>query len=171
MSLQISIRVTVPEVVLNSQLVRSMIVNQMQRKSAPDVIKLFKSTTEGWKDRPNFLQKFTNSPTRVSAEIWPGQNTKMGKIYTYINNGTPDRRIRPRKARMLRFQPGYRAATRPRVLGSRPAQRFGDYVSSGEVKHHSIEAREFDAEIVEQYADTFVEDMQEVIRVAVVRRS
>jgi len=72
---------------------------------------------------------------------------------------------------MLRFQVGYRSATRPRVLSSRAYSRFGNYVSSRGVNHPGFEAREFTKTIAEEYEDTFVHDMQDAIHVATVRRA
>lgn len=158
----INITVTVPEYVLNSNFVRSQIVRAMQSKTAPDLRRLFGKTVEGWSGKPNFLQKFTNSAGYVSTTVWPSQGNKDGKKYTYINNGTARRTIVPHRGGMLRFQPGYRAGTRPRVLSSRSYSRSGPFVSARAVSHE-ITAREFDAEIAEQYAETFVKDMQEVI--------
>lgn len=163
-------RVFVPEMVLNSQLVRHLIVQKMQSKSAPEVRKLFMQTVQGWANQPTFHQKFLNSPHRVTAQIWPGANTKGGQIYNYVNNGTPPHVIRPRRGGLLRFQTGYRAATRPRVLSSRAPSRFGDYVGSRGVNHPGVEARDFDKEIVAQYADTFRDDIQDVIKVATVTK-
>jgi len=169
-SLKISARVFVPEMVMNAEFIRFLIVQKMQSKSAPEVRKLFMQTVQGWENQPNFLQKFVNSPNRISAEIWPSASNQAGKIYNYVNNGTPAHVIRPRRAKMLRFQVGYRAATRPRMLSSRAPSRFGEYASSFGVNHPGVEAREFDKTIVEEYTDTFVRDIQDVIKVAKVRR-
>lgn len=170
MSARISITVTVPELVLNSGTVRAFIMGKMQNKTAPDLQRMFRKTTEGWRDPPNFLQKFKNSPSEVSVTVWPGQNTRGGKVYSIVNEGSPAHRIVPRRAKMLRFQVGYTPSTRPRVLGSRAYSRFGETISSYGVNHPGFEARKFDATIAEQYADTFADDMQDAIRVATVRR-
>lgn len=170
MSARISITVKVPEVVLRTEFIRVSILQQMQRKTAPDLQRLFKQTVQGWKDPPVFLQKFTNSPSEVSTTVWPGQNTKGGKIYALVNAGSPRHPIFPRRrGGMLRFYAGYRPSTRPRVLRSGPNARFGDYVGSYGVNHPGFEAREFDSTIAEQYEETFVEDMQDAIHVATVR--
>lgn len=169
MSVSIEITVTVPEIVLSSATVRHMIVQKMQSKTAPDLQRLFKRTVTGWQDPPNFLQKFTNQVNYVSTTVWPGQSNKGGKTYTLVNNGASPHIIRPRRARVLSFQRGYSAGTRPRVLSSRGYSRFGDFVTAGVVHHKGFDAREFDAEIAEQYAATFAADMQDAIKVATVR--
>lgn len=169
MGISIQITVTVPEIVLNSSFVRQMIVQKMQTKTAPDLKRMFGLTVQGWQGKPNFLQKFTNRAGYVSTTVWPSQGNTEGKKYTIVNNGSGPHTIVPRKARLLRFQPGYRAGTRPRVLGSRAYSRFGNFVSSRGVHHPGFDAREFDAEIAEQYADTFAKDMQDAIHVATAR--
>jgi len=169
-SISIDIKVTVPEIVLGNAAVRDAIMQKMQSKTAPDLKRLFRGTVNGWKDKPDFLQKFLNSPSAVSTQVWPGQNSTGGKTYTIVNNGSPEHPIFPRQRGMLRFQSGYRAGTRPRVLNSRSSSRFGNYVRSyGVPRHPGFDAREFDQEIAEQYADTFAADMNDAITVATVR--
>lgn len=170
MSVKIQITVTVPEIVINSATVRNAIVNKMQRKTAPDLKRMFGLTVNGWQDKPAFLQKFTNRTDFVSTQVWPGQNTKGGKTYRIVNEGSPAHRIRPRRAKLLRFQPGYRAGTRPRVLNSTSYSRFGNIVSARGVNHPGFEARDFDEEIAEQYGPTFAQDMQDAIHVGTVRQ-
>ena len=141
----------------------------MQRKTAPDLQRMFKSTVSGWSDPPNFLQKFRDAPGYVSTTVWPSRSNKAGKTYALVNEGSGPHTIRPRRARMLRFQPGYRAGTMPRVLSSRSFSRFGNFISAQQVNHPGFEAREFDDTIAEEYAPTFAADMQDAIRVATVR--
>jgi len=169
-SLSISINVTVPENILQSDAVRSQIFRKMQTKSAPDVRRLFMRTVTGWSDQPNFLQKVTNGSSAITAQIWPSQNTPGGKIYTIVNNGSKPHTIRPKKARMLRFQRGYTASTRPRVLSSRASARFGEFVGAYQVNHPGFEARDFDVTIAETYAPIFEKDMQDVVRSATLRK-
>lgn len=169
--MQIQITVKVPELVLNSATVRNAIMSKMQRKTAPDLQRLFRKTVEGWRDPPNFLQKFRNAPSEVSTTVWPGQNTRGGKTWKLLNEGSPEHPIGPRRARMLVFKREYRASTQPRVLGSRAYVRFGDTVRTTRTfTHPGFKAREWTQEIVDQYTDTFVQDMQDAIHVATVRR-
>lgn len=170
MSMSISLKAIVPELAFNSEFIRFQIMRTLQTRSAPDVQRLFRQTVNGWRDKPNFLQKFTDTPSRLSAEIWPSNSNKAGKIYNLVNAGAPPHHIAPRKKKILRFQPGYSSATRPRVLSSRAFTRSGEYVVRTGVNHPGFEAREFDQTIVEQYADTFYEDIQDAVRVAVVMK-
>jgi len=167
---EISITVTVPEIVLESGVVRHAIMQKMQHKTAPDLQRMFKGTVEGWKDQPNFLQKFKDAPAYLSTTVWPSRSNKAGRTWALVNAGSPPHPITPKRARLLRFQVGYRAGTHPRVLRSRAYSRFGNYVSSLGVQHPGFEAREFTRTIAEEYTETFVKDMQEAVRVASVRR-
>lgn len=165
----IQIKVTVPEVVLNSNLIRHQIMQVMQRKTAPDLQRLFKGTVSGWENPPTFLQKFKNSPGYVSTTVWPGRSNKAGKTYILVTVGAAPHTITPRRGGMLRFQTGYRAGTTPRVLSSRRPSRFGRFVSARQVRHPGFEARDFDDKIAEVYAPTFERDMQETIRIVSVK--
>ncbi len=168
MSVNIRISVTVPDSVLRSEFIRDQIMAKMQSKTAPDIKRLFGQTVNGWANKPDWSQRFTNSVDEVSTEVWPsGQHAAQ---YSIVNQGSPAHVIRPRNRGMLRFQVGYRRSTTPRVLSSRANSRYGDVVSSGMVRHPGFEARDFDAAIRDEYAPTFAEDMQEAIKVATVKR-
>lgn len=163
----IRITVTVPEVVLNSDFVRSQILQKMQHKTAPELRAEFRKTVEGWENKPDFSQKFHNGTDSVSTTVWPsGRNRAQ---YELVNEGSPSHTITPRRGGLLRFQTGYRPATRPRVIGSGSKQRFGNFISTPQVHHPGFEARAFDETIAEDYYDTFADDMQDAIKEAVRR--
>lgn len=165
-----SIRITVkvPKIVLNSSFVRAEILKKMRQKTGPDLRREFKKTVEGWDNAPDFDQTFPQGAGSIATHVFPsGPGTAQ---YERVNAGSPPHLITPRRAPVLRFQPGYRPATRPRVIGSRSKARFGNFVATQTVHHPGFEAREFDATIAEEYYDTFAEDMQDAIRIATVRR-
>lgn len=173
MSARIRITVTVPSIILQSSLVRNEILQKMQRKTAPDLRRLFGQTVQGWVDKPDFSQKFHNGTEAVSTEVWPAGNSKGAQIYRLVNEGAPPHIITPKGSNrrgVLRFQTGYRRSTTPRVLGSRANSRYGDTVSALVVRHPGFEARAFDETIAEEYAPTFAEDMQDAIKIATVKR-
>jgi len=89
-----------------------------------------------------------------------GNNTEQ---YALVNAGARPHVIRPRHARILKFQRGYRAATRPRVIGSHAAARYGPVVTAQAVHHPGFEAREFDETIAKEYAPRFREDMRRAL--------
>lgn len=161
MAISIRVSVKIPELVINSKLVQHAIERKMQTKTGPDLQKEFKKTVEGWSNPPPF-----------NPHVYHGRDLRTvvyteSERYGWVNFGTDAHRITPKNVRgLLRFQPGYRAATRPGVIGSSRPSRFGDHVSSRGVFHPGVEARNFDQMIAEGYADTFVEDIQEAISMA-----
>lgn len=161
-TIQIKMRVFVPKGILDSARVMANIKHTMIQNTMLDLRKEFAKTYSTWDHQPNFSQD----------EYW-GTNVMWVKIFTYsiqyrlVNAGTAPHEIRPRRARMLRFQNGFRAKTRPRFIGSVAGGKFGNYVSRRAVHHPGFEAREFDSEIAESYFDTFAEDIQKAIKDAI----
>jgi hypothetical protein len=169
----IRITVTVPELVLRSSFVREMIVQKMERKTAPDLKRMFGLTVQGWADKPDFSQKFVNNVSQVSTEVWPSGSNKAAIVYRIVNEGSKPHLIVPKSRNrrgLLIFKSGYTASTSPRVLSSGRNFRFGDTVRTPVVLHPGFEAREFDTTIAEQYAPIFAADMQDAIKVATVKR-
>lgn len=168
---QIRISVKVPEFVLNSSYVRFEIRQKMRGKTGPDLRKEFKRTVEGWETSPDFAATvYDGGYTSVVCHVFPqGIGTAQ---YVRVNEGSPAHLITSKSARgRLRFQTGYRPATRPRVIGSRSKGRFGDFVMKAAVQHPGFEGRKFDEVIAEEYYDIFAEDMQDAIKAATVRTS
>ena len=166
----IRITVTVPEIVLRSSFVREMIMQKMERKTAPDLKRLFSQTVQGWANKPDFSQKFVNNISQVSTEVWPSGSNKAAIVYRIVNEGAPEHRLTPRRGGMLVFLRGYGASTTPQVLSSGRNFRYGEVVRSRGFIHPGFAARKFDTTISEQYAPTFQDDMQEAIKVATVRK-
>jgi hypothetical protein len=163
MAISMSVKVTVPELVLDSALVRHMIERTLERKTGPDLSKEFRKTVQGWSSPPRFNPHIHNFSGHLSAEV-----STDAERYIFVNNGTSAHVISPKNARgLLRFQPGYRAATRPGSISSSRPSRFGDHISSRKVFHPGVEPRNFDQIIAESYEDTFVSDIQDAIRMAV----
>jgi hypothetical protein len=164
--MQIKVTLTVPDSILDEQAVFTAIAAKQRVKTAYDVKRLFRQTTAGWHKPPIWGQthKFTRS--EISVEIYAsGANADQ---YALVNAGAPRHTIHPiNPTGWLRFQRGYNASTRPRVLSSRAFSRFGPYSAAKIVHHPGFAAREFDQEIAEQYEDTFRDDMQDAINSAV----
>lgn len=161
MPLSIRINVKVPELVLDSKLIRDAIQRKMERKTKPDLLKEFRKTVDGWENAPRFqseVEHVVNLLTRVFTE---------SERYFYVNNGAPAHIITPKGGGLLRFQTGYRAATSPKVISSRKPQRFGPQIVSRVVHHPGIEPRLFDETIAEAYEDIFVHDIQDAINQSV----
>jgi len=161
MPLSVRITVKVPELILDSQLVRQAIHQKMERKTKPDLLREFRKTVDGWENAPRFqseVHHVINLSTQVFTE---------SERYFYVNNGTPPHIITPKGGGVLRFQTGYRAATAPKVIGSRKPSRFGNQITTRVVHHPGSEPRLFDETIAEEYLETFVEDIQDAINMSV----
>lgn len=172
MTVSITIQVEVPKEILSIEDVQRELSYIMATKTGPDIKRLFEKTTEGWSGEMNPHSRF--GQVNFSIKNYFGVTTFKTTVFTYskkyaiVNEGSPRHRITPRNGKMLRFRVGYRAATRPRVIGSRAPSRFGDFVSTPIVPDHpGFEAREFDDAIADEYAPTFEKDIQDAIDAAV----
>ena len=70
-----------------------------------------------------------------------------GRIYNLVSLGSPAHEITPTNAGQLSFFTGYRAATQPGVVSSRPRQSFGPRVTADKVDHPGFDPRKFDAAV------------------------
>jgi hypothetical protein len=158
----IEITVTVPKEIVSIEKVRQAIIDAQNRKTKQALTDLFKQTVQGWKTPPQFAAKRIDTTSQLGIRVYPtGQNTEQ---YGIVNAGSPSHIIRPRKAKMLRFQTGYRAGTKPRVLSSKAYERSGGFISTGLVHHPGFEAREFTQTIAKEHEPDFKKDMQEAIK-------
>jgi len=158
MSISISVKVTVPQSILNDKAMRAEIENALRGRTGPDLLRNFKKTTEGWTHQPTFTQKMSSRPDSISVSV-----STTDRQYGIVNAGSPPHTITPRAGGMLRFQPGYRAATSPRMIGSSPKQRSGATVAARRVSHPGFTAREFDEAIAEEITPRFTQDVQDAI--------
>lgn len=158
----IEITVTVPNRIINVEGVKQAIIDAQNRKTKPGLTGLFRQTVEGWNNPPYFSSRRHDTSDQLGIKVYP--DGEWAPKYAMINEGARPHVIRPRRSRMLRFQTGYRAGTKPRVLSSQPYRRFGDRISVGIVHHPGFEAREFTQTIATEYDPTFQDDMQEAIR-------
>lgn len=161
MAVEVSITVTVPKSLLNDAQVRAEIERTLKADTTRDLKAQFDKTVEGWLDKPSFSQRFTNRVDYLSVTVFAsGPNADT---YALVNAGAPAHTITPRRGGLLRFQPGYQAATRPRVIGSRAKRRSGAYIATMQVQHPGFEAREFDQVIAETVDPKFRKDIQDAI--------
>jgi hypothetical protein len=158
MAISVQIKVDVPDSLLDDAAVRDEIERALRNQTAPDLRRQFDKTTEGWDNRPNFSQRFASRNDYISATVYTTQEQ-----YGIVNAGSPPHTITPRRGGMLRFQPGYRAATRPRTISSRAKSRSGSVISTKSVNHPGFEARDFDVTIAEEILPRFEEDIQDAI--------
>ena len=161
MAVSVSITVTVPDRIINDAAVRSEIKKALKQRTAPDLRRTFKKTVRGWKHKPVFSQKFTFRSHSLSTTVFASGPNK--NQYAIVNFGSPSHRIEPKGGGLLRFRPGYRAGTRPRVLSSRSKQRSGAFVTARAVNHPGFDAREFDIAVSEDAEPRFESDIQNAI--------
>jgi hypothetical protein len=135
-------------------------IERAQRdKTVPALTNMFKQTVEGWANKPDFRSEKIRTSSSIGVRVYAaGEHADQ---YALVVRGSPAHTIRPKNGGFLRFQPGYRAGTRPRMLNSRSLQRFGGYVQAEGVHHPGFEAREFDEVIGETHKPDFERDMQE----------
>ena len=161
--ISISAKVTVPEIILDSAVMRLKIEETLRRKTGPDVKRNLAKTVEGWKHKPNWSTKFTDRSNYLSVSVWAsGPNRKQ---YGLVNAGSPPHEIRSKSGGMLRFQPGYRAGTKPGRLMSQSPQRSGTHISARAVRHPGFDAREFDLAVAKEVGPRFADDIQDAIRI------
>ena len=161
MTFDIQITVDVPDYVISEPAVRAEIEKTLRGTVKNDLTNTFRKTVEGWSKPPYFTGIYTSRADYLSIAVKAsGTNAE---IYSLVNYGARPHVITPKRGGMLRFQPGYRAGTKPRMLSSRPAQRFGDVIGARSVNHPGFEAREFDLAVAEDVAPRFVNDVQDAI--------
>lgn len=164
---EIQIVVTVPDKILDSREIMEEIRHVMETKTRRDIKNLFEKTTEGWSNQMNPKSGFGEVVFQSrdhfgSSEMSVTVYTRSQK-YILVNAGARSHTIAPRRAKMLRFQTGYRSATSPRRIGSMSPARFGRFISARMVNHPGFEARDFDEAIAEHYAPVFERDIQDAI--------
>lgn len=103
----------------------------------------FKKTTKTWKRQPAFIY----IAAQQAGTALEGATGTDNEIYGYVTHGTRPHIIRPRRAKRLSFQTGYRPKTRRRILGSRQGGASGAWAYAKEVHHPGTEARQFEEEI------------------------
>lgn len=164
--MKISVRMHVPSAIFDFPKVVGEIKDTMSNKTAPEVKTMFRRTVFGWSNKPSFRHRRDDHADQISVRIFSaGQYSAQ---YALVNAGASPHPIYPRRARFLRFRPGYRASTRPRVLDSQRAYRSGPYISRSFVNHPGFRAREFDREIAEQYTPTFRKDMMNAMKQGII---
>jgi hypothetical protein len=163
MGISVRIKVKIPEEVFNRQAVVERIIAAQRTKTAPALESYFRKTTEGWQTPPEWSRRQTVTSHSIAMAVFA--SGPHADQYKLVNNGASPHSIRPRQqGGMLRFQPGYHAATKPHVLSSNAFSRFGNFISSMGVEHPGFEAREFDLAVAEAHFDDFARDMQDAMK-------
>ena len=129
------------------------------RSVARAVERDYKETVKTWETKVEF--ETIISLRGGKAEFLVGTSSK---IYEYVDKGTRPHVIKPKKAKFLRFQSGYRAKTTPGVISSGSGGRSGDVVYSKGVMHPGTKARNFSKLINKKYERRFKDEMHAAMR-------
>lgn len=125
---------------------------------AQDILHDFESTVETWKTKPKFKLEVKASPVRVLFTV-----TTTDQVYRWVTLGTKKHLIRA-KGVALRFQSGYKAKTKPGLLGSQAGGASGAYVVTPVVHHPGIEPRKFSELITRKWRPNVRRRMQAALR-------
>ncbi|MEE9572775.1 MAG: hypothetical protein V3W20_07005 [Candidatus Neomarinimicrobiota bacterium] len=116
--------------------------------------KEFAKTYATWKHKPRFVQKFQEKSKSLFGSITTTSKGSKNNPYPFMR-GTKAHIIRPKKAKMLRFQTGYKAKTTVGKIGSRTGGSFGPTVFANEVKHPGTKDRKFEEIIAKKEQPKF----------------
>jgi hypothetical protein len=133
------------------------------------VSKTYDDITETWKNKPVFTKKVGASVVggilSSSGAIYASVTTDSD-IYWYVTKGTKPHPIDPKPGNtrgLLIFQREYTPKTSPRKLNSVPGGKSGPWRLTSHVDHPGSEARNFEAEIIEQQKPLIEKDLREAL--------
>ena len=133
-------------------------IEQEIRPYAEGVKRDFEKTYATWSSdsQPTLDVKVTINPYGgVSIEANP-----EGQIYEWVHEGTQPHAIRPRRAKRLAFQSGYRAKTAPGRIAAVGGGLFGNVVFARAVQHPGFPGRHFSEQIVQKWREPFYKAVQ-----------
>lgn len=128
------------------------------QKSAGLVLTDLQSTVRTWKHKPAFDVTITQVGDDYSVTAGTDD-----PIYGYVNDGTKPHPIRPKRSKYLRFSSGYKAKTRPNIIGSVEGGAFGNDVFSKGVLHPGFIGRRFDQAIAKRRQVTVAQEISQSI--------
>lgn len=141
-------------------------VTRELRSIAENIRGDYEATTAGWRTSVTFV-------VREAAAVRGGASIIIGTdsdVYRYVDEGTRPHSIKPKRAKILRFQTGYRPKTRPRVLRSASGGATGPAVFAKQVQHPGTRARGFTETIADKWQPRMARRVQLAIVRAAVRR-
>ena len=158
-------RITPKAPIFNVDYFVSNMNSTIRSDTVPTVIADFKRGVRTWEHKPDFSSRVTINERKVQVDIFPsGVNRQQ---YLWVHNGVPGRLITPRsdnKSGVLRFRPGYVAATSPGFIGSRRGFSTGGFISTSAVNWPGIKARNFSKTIAQHNRPRFANDVRNVLR-------
>ena len=157
MSTVVKVKILKPQTLKQKEM-RLELLNGL-RSAAKAVEKDYKATTATWDHQPKFETVIALGKTK--AEFLVGTDDE---IYKFVDEGTKPHIIRPKKAKVLRFQGGYTAKTQPGIIGSSSGGASGNIYFAKAVNHPGTKARKFSEKINELHKKRFKERMHEAMR-------
>ena len=153
--------------ILDPQVIRREIEREGLDDAKIQLKMMAERTVRTWKNKPSFKTRYVVTRNELAVDLTPSRD-KAGEIWTYIEEGTPPRVIRPKKkGGVLVFRPNYFPKTRPGLLSSVRGRSSGPLVfarASGTQKPHSIKARKWTKAMREQYRKRFLKQMDNAMR-------
>jgi len=158
----IRIESVLPKSVLREGPIRAELLREMNRQI--DIIdRMYAKTYSTWTHKPVFKKKIATSANKLEV----GTSTD-NKIMLFLDDGTKERYIYPRRARVLLFRTGFRPKTNVRTIGSRRGSQSGPLVGAKRVKH-KIRARKWTDEIVKRRQKHYATGMARALALGVKR--
>lgn len=108
---------------------------------ADEAIVLYRKTTATWRHKPQFRKRKTARGVQITTD---------DKVFNWIDRGTRPHIITAKNAPMLIFRWPYKAATKPRVIGSTQARRGNNWARKFSVRHPGTKPRHFTDEITKR---------------------
>lgn len=158
MSPSFRISVIAPKPLFNLANVRAELESLVQGETVADLTSEFYLSSSTWQPVPKFEKRSLSGGNRIGVEVYT-----TDKRYVYVSEGVRPHIIRPKNAKILRFQTGYQSKSR---VGSKRAYAggySGKYVGAFLVHHPGSEARKFDELIAEAYQPIFEANVQAAI--------
>lgn len=137
---RLSVRVKLPKRLFDIPSGKAQIKKSLDDLAA-EAKGMFGETTATWKNKPAINVESVGNKRIIRIE---------GKIYGYVDKGTPPHPIYPRRARVLSFRGGYKAKTRPGVIGASGGGASGARVFAKVVRHPGNAPRNFSVVIRER---------------------
>ncbi len=109
--------------------VRLAILNALKKEGTVEK-KLLEGTTKYWQGaKPTFTAEVSLAGGDAQLLVGVGGNAEAAAKWVRVNDGTRGGYwVFPRRARALRFQPGYDAGSTPNTLDVKPARRYGEFI-------------------------------------------
>lgn len=145
--------------------VRLAILNALRKEGTVEK-KMLEGTTKYWEgEKPRFTSEVSLAGGDAQLLVGVGGSVEAAQKWIHVNDGTKGGYwVYPRKARALRFQPGYTAGSTPNTLKVKPARRYGEFIyrKAAFIKK-GIEARNWTIVVLEERYVPFRKAMNDAL--------